>query len=156
MIVLASLLCAKAKCGRLLLDVFGKIAIEANLIDRLKLRLKPIDVLLRIHDHIFKLMASREISDLGTMRDRLAKRFHIITLKPEICLEEIGNGPPHAHLLKLPNFRNPIQVQNVADEARRMADLLIREMAEMLMQPLVSPILAHGGMQQVLMNSRQF
>ena len=84
MIVLASLLCAKAKCGRLLLDVFGKIAIEADLIDRLKLRLKPIDVLLRIHDHVFKLMASREISDFGTMRDRLAKRFHIITLKPEM------------------------------------------------------------------------
>ena len=72
---------------RLLLDMLGEIPIESYLIDRPELCLKPVDMLFGIFDHIFKHVASGEITDLGAVGDGLAEQLHILTLKFKICCE---------------------------------------------------------------------
>lgn len=54
------------------------------------------------------------------------------------------------------DIRCLVQIQDVIDQVRRMADLLIGKMAEMLMQSLIAPILIDGRMKQASMNCRQF
>ncbi len=54
------------------LQLFSQIILDPYLIDSPKLRLKPIDMLFGIFDHIFKHVAGGEITDLGAMGDGLA------------------------------------------------------------------------------------
>ena len=70
---------------RLLFDVLGEIPVESYLSDRPELRLKPINMLFGIFDHIFKHVASGEITDLGAVGDGLAEQFYILPLISKIC-----------------------------------------------------------------------
>ena len=104
-------------------------------------------MLFGIFDHIFKHVAGGEISDLGAVGNGFAKQLHIFTFKFQIDLEEVLYRTPSTHLTEMRDLRCPLQIQNVIDQARRMADFFIDEMAEMLMQSLIAPILAHGRME---------
>jgi hypothetical protein len=59
--------------ARLSLHLLGQIASQSDLLDGPQLGFKPIDMLLRIYDHVFKHMPCGEICHFGAMSNGLSQ-----------------------------------------------------------------------------------
>ena len=89
--------------------MLGGIPVESYLIDCSLLRLKPVDMLFGIFDHIFKHVAGGEITDLSAVGNGLAEQLHILRLKSKICCEYIRYGPSSAYLVEMLHVRHSLR-----------------------------------------------
>ena len=104
-----------------------------------------LDMLLCIDDHFLEPMSRGEIPDLDAMRDPASQHIRILTLKRKSASSNSVTFLPAATASKRSISRRSTQIENMIDQTGRVTHFLLSQMAKMLVEPTIPPVLAEGG-----------
>src|ERR1700730_13670878 len=150
-----TLLSNLARLLALLPDLLGEVIGLAGLSDQLELRFDPVDVLFRGDENLLEKVAASVVREAAGALDAIVQRRHGSALEAEVETELLGYGLPHVDLAEALHIGHALEVQDPSDEPVGVAHLADGLLAQLFPEPLVAPVLAHAGMDEVLVDGRE-
>src|SRR5690349_9998901 len=117
--------------------------------DQVELGLEPIQMLLLAHEDVFDELAGAVVADLGAKRDALVEARDRIDLELTVELQLLRDGLADVDLVEALQVGNAVKIEDALDEIVGVLHLLDRFFANARVEPEVTPVLTHLGVDEV-------
>src|SRR5438477_505993 len=112
-------------------------------------------VVLLVAEHVLQQVAGAVVAEAAAELDGRVERLDGGLLDLEVEAELLGHRLADVDLAQPLEVRDAFQIEDALDERVGVLHLLDRLRAHLLPQPLVAPVLAHAGVDEVLVHRRQ-
>src|ERR1700738_3444663 len=139
----------------LALALLGEVALDADALDRLLLRLQPVGVRLFVFEHVLEQLAGARVAQRAAQLDGLVEPLDGLVLDLQVELQLLRHRLAHVDLAQALEVGQPFEEQDALDERVGVLHLLDRLLAHLLLEALEAPVTAEPGMEEVLVDGGQ-
>src|SRR6266702_2263521 len=136
----------------LVLHLLSEVVLRAHLVDERELRLEPVGVLLLFLEQILEELGGAVVAHLSAELDPAVEDRDRLHLDAEIERQLLGHRLADVDLLQSLQIGQPLQEEDALDELVGVLHLTDRLGPDLLQEPLVHPVLADAGVQEVLID----
>src|SRR5439155_20977070 len=123
-----------------------------DLLDRLLLRLQPVDVSLLLVEDALEKGAGAVVAGGAAGFDPLVEPLHGLVLDLKVELELLGDGLAYVDLAVPLHVRHALEVEAALDQLVGVLHLPDALLAHALVEALVAPVVAEAGVEEVLVD----
>ncbi len=136
-------------------QLLGEVVLLADLADQFELGFEPIGVLLLGHEDAFEQCSRRVVTDRRADSNAVVEPLDRCVLELEVELELRGHGLADGDRKQALHVRHPLEEQDPVDDHVGVLHLVDRLVADVVGQMAIAPVLAHLGVNEVLIDRRQ-
>jgi hypothetical protein len=135
-----------------ILDLLREVGGDAHLVDEGELGLEPVGVLLLALEDLLEELGGADVAGAPALLDPAVQDVDGALLEIEIEAEHLRDVLAHVDLAEPLEVRQPLEEEDPLDHVVRVLHLVDRLGAELLVEPLVSPVLADAPVKEVLVH----
>ena len=113
-------------------------------------------MLFRLDQNFVQQLPTAGVIDRDTQRDGVVVGMHSLHFELQVVLELLFDVGAHANDVVARDFGHPFQEEDAIDEHLRVLHFANGFVVVLRGQPIQTPVLAHFGLHEVLIDRRQF
>src|SRR5262245_4107045 len=133
-------------------DLFGEILLAADVLHEMELSLEPIDALLFVDEDLLQELAGSVVALLAAETDRVIQALAGFELELEVELMLLHRLFADLDRIQALHVGNTVEQKDPMDDLIGMLHLLDRLLALLRGQLLISPVLAHLRVNEILVD----
>src|SRR5262245_48145683 len=142
----------RSRSSRLAADLLRQVVLQPDLIDEGELRLEPVGVLLLAGQDVDHELEGAVVAERAHRLDAVVQELDGAALEVEVQVELLLYRLADVDLAESLEVRHALEIEDARDEAVGVLHLVDRLGPHLVGQPLVAPVGAHAGVDEVLVD----